>query len=249
MEFRNRSISRIEKAPKIPTLVAKQIVDLISDGSLKPGDKLPSEQKMTKLFGISRISLREAMKLLEAKGYIQSLDRRGKFIMLPDENTKSPIEGLIAVDPEKIWDLLNVRRFLDSEAAFCACKRATKDDLAALKKVCDKAVNLGVDDILHNIKEGGKLYTEFFDLISQLTRNSVFIYLRKSINTILLDAFPYSRKKLSLIEGSSRMIMEHLFSIHDALENKDPEAAKQGVIAHIDYIEKSLKKALARGES
>ncbi len=249
MEIKNNTISRIEKAPKIPTLVADQIVDLISDGSLKPGDKLPSEQKMTKLFGISRISLREAMKLLEAKGYIESLDRRGKFITIPEDNTKSPIEGLIAVDPDKIWDLLSVRRFLDSEAAFCACRRATKKDLASLKKVCDKAVNLGVDDVLHNIKEGGKIYTDFFDLIARLTRNSVFIYLRKSINSILIDAFPYSRKKLSLIEGSSRTIVEHLFSIHDAIRNKDAEEAKQCVITHIDYIEKSLKKALAKGES
>ena len=249
MELMNRTISRIEKTPKIPTLVAEQIIDLISDGSLKLGDKLPSEQKMTKLFGISRISLREAMKLLEAKGYIQSQDRRGKFITLPDENTKSPIEGLIAIDPEKIWELLSVRRFLDSEAASCACKRVTKKDLAALRKVCDKAVNLGVDDVLHNIKEGGKIYTEFFDLISQFTGNSVFIYLRKSINTLLIDAFPYSRKKLSLIEGSSRTIVEHLFSIHDSIEDKNAEAAKQRVIEHIDYLEKTLKKALARGES
>ena len=249
MEIRNRSISRIEKAPKIPTLVAEQIVDLISDGSLKPGEKLPSEHKMTKLFGISRISLREAMKLLEAKGYIMSLDRRGKFITLPDENIKSPIEGLIAVDPEKIWDLLSVRRFLDSEAASCACSRATREDLAELKKVCDKAVSLGVEDVLYNIKEGGKIYTEFFDLISQFTENSVFIYLRKSINTLLIDAFPYSRKKLSLIEGSSRAIVEQLFSIYDAIEKKDTQAAKQRVIAHIDYLKKSLKKAIARGES
>ena len=54
---------------------------------------------------------------------------------------------------------------------------------------------------------------------------------------------------ISLIEGSSRTIVEHLFSIHDAIENKDAEAAKQSVITHIDYIEKSLKKALSRGDA
>lgn len=249
MKLKNRTISRIEKAPKIPTLVAEQIVDLISDGSLKPGDKLPSEQNMTKLFGISRISLREAMKLLEAKGYIESQDRRGKFITLSQEYTKSPIEGLIAVDPKMIWELLSVRRFLDSEAAACACRRATKKDLAALKNLCDKAVDFGIDDVLHNIKQGGKLYTEFFDLISELTKNSIFVYLRKSMNTILIDAFPYSRKKLSLIEGSSRTIVQHLFAIHDAIEKKDPEAAKKAIVTHIDYLEKSLKKAIAQAET
>ena len=73
-------LSRIEKSPDIPTLVMNQIIDLISQGKLKIGDKLPSEQEMTELFGISRISLREAMKLLEAKGYIESRDRKGKYV-------------------------------------------------------------------------------------------------------------------------------------------------------------------------
>jgi GntR family transcriptional repressor for pyruvate dehydrogenase complex len=70
METKPFGISRIEKSPDIPNLVSKQIIDLISEGKLKPGDKLPSEHEMTQMFGISRISLREAMKLLEARGYM-----------------------------------------------------------------------------------------------------------------------------------------------------------------------------------
>jgi GntR family transcriptional repressor for pyruvate dehydrogenase complex len=248
METNPRFISRIEKAPKIPSLVAEQIIELISEGSFKPGDKLPSEEKMTKLFGISRISLREAMKLLEAKGYIESHDRRGKFITLPDEIEKSIIEDLITVDPEKIWELLWVRRFLDSEAAACASISATKKDRAALKKQCDRAVALGMDSIIHNIKEGGRIYTRFFDIIAESTKNTIFIYLRQSINTILKDAFPYSRKKLSLIEGSSRKIVQQLLAIYQAIENKDPDAAREASIIHIDYIKKSLKKAIDLSE-
>ncbi len=249
MNAKNPLISRIEKAPKIPTLVAKQIMDLITQGALRPGDKLPSEQKMTKLFGISRISLREAMKLLEARGFIKSLDRRGKFITIPQENSESPIGNLIAIDPQKIWELLSVRRFLDSEAASCACTRATKKDLAAMKNLCERALNLGVDDILHNAGEGTRLYTEFFDLIAASTKNTVFGYLRKSIDSIFADAFPYSRDKLSLIEGSSRKIVQQLFAIYKAIASRSTDAARDATITHIDYIEKSLKKAIARAEA
>lgn len=64
-------MSKIEKSPDIPSRVTNHIIDLITKGALKPGDKLPSEHEMTKIFGISRISLREGLKLLEARGYIQ----------------------------------------------------------------------------------------------------------------------------------------------------------------------------------
>lgn len=244
-----RLISRIEKSPRVPTLVADQIIDHIMNGSLKPGDKLPSEQKMTRLFGISRISLREAMKILEAKGYIVSHERKGKYITLPEESVRSPIEGIVAVDPRKIWDLLDVRCFLDSEAAACASLRATSKNRAALKRICDRAEELGVDTVIYNLKEGGRLYTEFFDLIAECTGNSVFIDLRKSINTVIAGILPYSRKKLVLIEGSSRTIVQDLFAICRAIENKDPHAAKDATVNHINYIKKSLKTAIEKAGS
>jgi len=127
MEKKEIGISRIEKSPDIPSLVARQIVDLISEGRLKPGDKLPSEHEMTNLFGISRISLREAMKLLEAKGYIESRDRRGKFVRSVVDTMRSPIEELISIDRAKIWELLYVRRIIEAEAAYLAAKNATDD--------------------------------------------------------------------------------------------------------------------------
>ena len=92
MEKKAFGISKIEKSPDIPSLVAKQIIDRIAEGALKPGDKLPSEHQMTELFGISRISLREAMKLLEARGYIESHDRRGKFVKSMVEDMRKPLE-------------------------------------------------------------------------------------------------------------------------------------------------------------
>ncbi|MBN2298316.1 MAG: FadR family transcriptional regulator [Deltaproteobacteria bacterium] len=246
METNDHLISKIKKSPRIPTLVADQIIDHIVNGSLKPGDKLPSEQKMTRLFGISRISLREAMKLLEAKGYIVSHEHKGKYITLPEESARSPIEGVIAVDPRKIWDLLDVRRFLDSEAAACASRRATRNDLAALKRICDRTVELGINTVIYNLKEGGKLYTDFFDLIAECTRNSIFIDLRKSIHTIIAGVLPYSRKKLALIGGSSRAIVQDLFAIYQAIENRDPHAAREATINHINYIKKSLKTAIEK---
>lgn len=239
-----RFISPIKKAPAIPTLVAEQILELIRKGRLKPGDRLPSEHEMTMRFRISRISLREAMKLLEARGYIESRRRRGKFIRIPQDAPKSTIEDLLAADQQKIWELLCVRRILDSEAVRLACAHATARDVQRLRKILDRALAIGPERVLDDIEEGGRLYTEFFDTILASTRNATFAHIRRSINTILVGAFPYSRKKLSTIQGSSRVIVSQLHEIVEGIASKDASRACRAVEEHIDYLKRSLKKAM-----
>jgi len=236
-------LTRIEKSPDIPTLVMNQIIELISQGKLKIGDKLPSEQEMTKLFGISRISLREAMKLLEAKGYIESRDRRGKYVKSLTDTVKSSIEDILSVDHKKIWELLAVRRLIDSEAAYLAALNVGKEQKSRFGKIIDVLEKVGDENVLSS-KEGGRLYSDFFDILADATRNTIFVHLRKTITSVLTGAFPYSRKKLSTIPGSSREIVAQLLRIHRAIEERNPDAAKAATLEHIDYIEKSLRKAL-----
>lgn len=245
MEAKGTFISPIRKSPAIPTLVAEQIIDLIRRGRIRPGDKLPSEHEMTKRFRISRISLREAMKLLEAKGYVESRHRKGKFVRSPLPTARTSIEDLLSVDHQKIWELLCVRRILDSEAVRLACEHATKKDIEQLRRVYEKAMAVGEDRVLHDLQEGGKLYTEFFNALLASTKNSMFVHIRKSVNTILIGAFPYSRKKLSTIEGSSRTIVHQLHAIYQAIASRNAEMAREAIVEHIEYLKRSLKKALS----
>lgn len=244
MTVKTGYISPIKKAPVIPTLVADQIIDLISCGKLKPGDKLPSEFEMTQRFRISRISLREAMKLLEAKGYIESRHRMGKFVLSRAESTKSSIEDLLSIDQNKIWELLCVRRILDSDAAAMACDRATSRDISHLRKIYKRTIDLGEDKVLHDASEGGRLYSEFFNTLIACTKNSIFMHIRKSLNSILIGALPFSRRKLSTIEGSSRAIVSQLHTLIIAIEKRDRQAARTAMEEHIDYLKRSLKKAM-----
>lgn len=244
METKPFGISRIEKSPDIPNLVSKQVIDLISEGKLKPGDKLPSEHEMTQMFGISRISLREAMKLLEARGYIESLDRRGKFVKSVADSMMSTLEELISIDHAKIWELLYVRRFIEAEAAYLAAKNATPEQIVEMKSLSERAEKAGLDTLLIT-KEGGLIYTRFFDLLAESTKNTVFMHIRQTIAGILKGAFPYSRKKLTNVGGSSRKIFTQLGKIWNAIEKRDPEAARLATIEHIDYIEKTLRLALS----
>lgn len=240
----NFVINKIEKAPHIPNMVVNQIVKLIADGVLKPGDKLPSELEMTRRFGISRISLREAMKLLEAKGFIESHGRKGKYIRSAlDESISSPIENMISVDHEKIWELLFVRRIIDSEAAALAAEKATSEQIDNLVNFLREAELLGVDTIVEK-REGGRLYAKFYNDLADATNNTIFAHLMKSISSVLRGALPYSRTKLQAIPESSRIIYNQHVEIIEAIKKRQPERARNAMRTHIDWLEENLKKIL-----
>jgi DNA-binding FadR family transcriptional regulator len=123
-----------------------------------------------------------------------------------------------------------------------ACRAATKKDLKALKGLYRRAVDRRLAEKSPMSEENAQLYARFFDTLVESTHNTIFAYLRRSVNIILLGAFPYGLMKLSSVSGSSRSIIEHMGAIADAIENGDPVAAKKAIIGHIDYLERSLRK-------
>jgi GntR family transcriptional repressor for pyruvate dehydrogenase complex len=239
---RSRVLSPIAKAPSIPVQVADQIIGLIRKGKIREGEKLPSEEEMTRLLGISRITLREAKKLLEARGYIESLGKGSKYAALPARGERSSIEDLLSIDEAKIWELLAVRRILDSEAAAMACSNASKKERKALRSLLERAGAQGLARQSTLSEESAKLYARFFDAVMEATHNTIFAYLRRSVNKFLLGAFPYGIMKLSTVRGSSKSILDQLGAIEDAIERGNCAGAKKAMLDHIDYLEKSLRK-------
>ena len=240
-----KTLKTIQKTPDIPQLVADQIIEQISKGILKPGTKLPSEIQMTEDFGISRISLREAMKLLEAKGYIESMGRKGKFIRsLADSSLKEPIEEMISIDHDKIWELLAVRRIMDSEAAALAAENASdtqlKDFEEEVKVKLDKLKKSGSMDQ----KESGRIYNDLYMKIAELTNNTIFYHVMKSIHSILRGSLPYSREKLKDLDGVFEDFIQQHTDIIGHIFAREPKKAHDAVKTHIDWLEEKLKTVL-----
>lgn len=241
---RDTLLNRIEKSPDIPSLVARQIIERITSGALQPGDKLPSEHEMTAQFGISRISLREAMKLLVAKGFIESQGRRGKFIRAAGAAAlESTIEEMISVDHAKIWELLAVRRIIDSEAAGMAARDATRAQVARLRKFDTEVRGMGIPNLI-GTREGGKLYARFYNDLADATNNTIYAQLMKSISTLLRGVLPYGRQKLMPVPGVSEIFYRQHVKMIEAIARKDQKLARESVIEHLDWLEKTLKKIL-----
>ncbi len=134
-----KNLVPIEKNVKISQKIVEQIKGIILSGGLQPGDRLPKEQDLSEMLGVSRPTLREALTVLEAIGLIEVRPREGSIVRsVVPQSIQDPIQGMIEVDPWKVLELFEVRVKIDSEGAGMAAERATDDDLKTIKNYADQ---------------------------------------------------------------------------------------------------------------
>src|SRR5450432_1551062 len=132
-----RSVSSIE-LPKPTDLVMRQIRNQLSTGSLKAGDRLPSERELASHFGVGRGYVREALRRLEFYGVLETLPQRGTIVAsLGVGALESLIGNVINLDRDDIAALTETRGILELHSAQLAAQRASKAEIAAIELALD----------------------------------------------------------------------------------------------------------------
>jgi GntR family transcriptional regulator, transcriptional repressor for pyruvate dehydrogenase complex len=128
------------KVRHISEEVFDQIKTAIIEGDLKPGDKLPSERELTSSLGVSRLPVREALKLLVNMGFIETKQGGGSYVRsLLADRMRDPI-GLMMKDSEdKIFELLDVRKEIETWSVSYAAQRATEEEISSLLDIINEA--------------------------------------------------------------------------------------------------------------
>jgi GntR family transcriptional repressor for pyruvate dehydrogenase complex len=217
--------------------IVTQIVQLIKDGRLKPGDTLPSERKMAQNFGVSRPPLREALKTLEAMGFLEILQRhriRVKSFTGPD--FYNPLGKALANDASMVFQLIEIRKIFESWAAATASRVATEKELEELEEICSQIKNdferddLGVDSDV-------KLHLAIY----RATHNTVLAHLAFTLLEMLQQAQTMTRKVMLADEKNKAMLLKQHASIVEAIKERNPRKARGAVLSHLNFAEKYLK--------
>jgi GntR family transcriptional regulator, transcriptional repressor for pyruvate dehydrogenase complex len=216
--------------------IADEIRTALLEGRLKPGDRLPPERELCRQLGVSRTSLREAMKVLAGNGLVTSRQGGGTFIADGDPHWLA--EGLartVLLDQTALGDLFELRRTLETEAASWAATRATPEQLAALATLLHACAARA---------EAGTLATgdymdydqRFHALVAGASGNALLVRLMSQ----LIDVLRLSRDRSLRVPGrADQSVREHL-AILAALEQRDPAAARQRMLDHITSVEQSI---------
>lgn len=218
------SIEAIKKR-SISDQVFEQIKQQIISGNWAPGDKIPSELELAKIFDVSRVSVRDAINRLVGMGVLYVRRGEGTFVseMLPEDyfNTLLPI---LMVEKPNLIQMLEFRSILEVESIKLACRRANDDDIARLQKtVANMKKNRG-----DNIKFAAE-DLNFHLAIAIATHNAVII----KVNAIIHDLLKMAMEKVIELMGFDNGIYYHEKML-DALIARDEETATNLMREHIE---------------
>lgn len=209
--------------------VIKQIKTKIASGELKPGDYLPPERELAEMMSVSRASVREALKVLEYLGLVESKPKDGTFITyvnseILDKKFNSVFKNR---NNKSITDLLEMRQVLEPKIIEMAIDRASDQEIVQIEdsyqlimKIDDEEMATKADAVFH-LAIAKASHNEFFiDLIESIL--DMMVEIRR--NNIGLSA----ERKISVIDEHKEILL--------AIKRRSKEEAVAACIKHISNI-------------
>jgi GntR family transcriptional repressor for pyruvate dehydrogenase complex len=226
-----RLIGPIKKT-RLPEEIASRIRMLILDGTFKPGEPLPSERVLAQRFGVSRGSVRDAFRILEMVGLLETRHGQGTFPQeLSVDNLVTPLASVITYKRDLQEELLDVRRMFEPALARVAAERATETDLQELERILGQQ-RQKVEAGLSTISED----TAFHSALARATHNEIVVRIMETLNDLLVG----SRKLTLQQKGRPLRSMRGHEAVVAALRRHDAEGAAQAMTAHIEQIAEIL---------
>lgn len=173
----------VTREPRLPDKVAELLRSSIVDGSLRPGDRLPTERELGDQFGVSRTVVREAVRTLVAKGLLEARSGSGVYVASVGESAvrESMNMFLLGAGLPSYAHVHEVRRVLEVEIAGLAAERADAEDVRAMEAMCD-AMAAGADDL----QSASAADVEFHRALARATGNRLFGVMMDAISDVLV---------------------------------------------------------------
>ena len=231
-----KNVYRPIREHKVTEQIVAQIKSLIGDGTLQPGEKLPSERMLCGLLGVGRSSLREAVNILEALGFLDIKNRRGIFV----RSVSSPLlyDPLIQILEEGkagLGDLYGIRKDIELGSAYLAAKLRTKRDLARLKEFLGRMETESEDGSKWSMRDD----MDYHLGVAQASGNPLRLHILKHIFNLAGEFFRISAEKITAIWFAA--VVDQHWKIFQAIESGDPEGARARMEDHLSWGEEKWR--------
>ncbi len=217
--------------------LADRLVAQVEGGSLKPGDRLPTEAQLAASHGVSRSVVREAVHRLKSRGLLVSRQGSGVFVSAPAKNRPLEFDPAVLESVNAVVHVVEVRRVLESEIAALAARRATKSQVAGMRRALvaiDAASAAGGDGVAEDLA--------FHRCIGQATGNPQFGRVIGFLEQYLREAMRITRgNEARRLDFMQAVRVEHR-AIVDAIAAHDASAARRAATRHLAHSQRRLEK-------
>lgn len=218
------------KSNRVYEGVVLQIQDLIAQGKLRPGEKLPPERELAERFGIGRNSIREAIRQLELLGLVEARQGEGTFITEATIDTiAAPFLSILAQSQQLRAEVLDFRKILEPRIAALAAQRATPENIARIEELA-----VAFDECVYSeaipIAQSIELDTQFHHAIAEATQNGLIVRVMSAVIGLLQEF------RLQLLESAYHDPALAHRSITEAIRMRDSQRAHEAMENHLAIL-------------
>lgn len=221
------------KKISISESVLKRIVELIRNGDLKPGDKLPSIQLFSEKLQVGASSVREALKQLEVMGIITIKQGEGTFVKekVGVDSLSSYIGYLLYLKKTDILYLIEARKIIERGTVALAAERASEDEINKLGNIIQR-----MKEIVNDPKEFAIENVNFHLTVAKASKNPILPIIFNSVYDLFMKEQQVVAKMLNL---KSKSIESHI-NIWNAIKNHNINKAIKEMEKHLNHIQKAI---------
>jgi GntR family transcriptional repressor for pyruvate dehydrogenase complex len=227
----------IVKKALLSTSLVKEIQHRISTNQFAPGDRLPSQDELAAMFGVSRTALREALKQLSLMGLVEVIHGKGTFVR--SFTPSALLESLFPqplMDKKATFDLLEARMHIESAVAFLAAKRADPDDLRELEILVN---GMQQDSLENNAESFVEKDLDFHLVVAKASKNP---FLAQVLQTIRDMLHKFIIVNFLVMDAKTEPPMKAHIRIFNAIQSHDPETAEKEMRSHLKRVEEFVDK-------
>jgi len=233
MEQARPNLTPVPNGDKIEQIITI-LQDYIVDGNLKPGDEILPERQLASQLGVSRFSLREALRVAQAQGLIEISRGRRPRVAKPSASAAAEVIALtLRRSGETLLDLTEARQALECQIVRLAAVKAQLPHIDAMKETI-KLMQQNKNDLNLCVEKD----LEFHNILVKASGNKVFEIMLAPLAELLKE----SRRETIQANGLDKAIKNHQ-AILDAIKEKDSAKAADLMRSHLQMAEEDLKKS------
>jgi GntR family transcriptional repressor for pyruvate dehydrogenase complex len=233
MSFRSVSTTRSYEQ------VVEQLLERIHGGEFAPNQRLPTERELGELFGVSRGVIREAIKVLNSMGVVES--RQGSGTYVSDNLAPSVSRALVlSAKPEEasLLSLMELRQSIEVLAARLAAERRSDDEIEEMKAAARHTITAAEEDNVHDFEDAD---VRFHRLVVEAARNPFLVTIHAAVRDIQRDV----SSRVVMMAGAIPTAADQHVRIADAIAEHDAVTAATVMDEHLGVTIRALQGALA----
>jgi GntR family transcriptional repressor for pyruvate dehydrogenase complex len=219
----------LARRARIPEQLAQELEKLLQDGVWEPGVQIPPERELAQRFGVSRASVRDALRILELHGWLEIRQGEGTRVASSARGFGGRLRTRLH-EPTFVAELFELRRILEPAVAALAAQRAEGQDLEKLEKVLLEQRQATRD--LHKFLE---FDLGFHRALAETTHNTLLV----EVLQLLVVELRQTRLSATARQFRPANTLREHQRILGAIQQRDPEGARAAMLAHLSTVERS----------